>query len=264
MVYNIRKIVKEYYEKSKEEGNIEMMGKYYNKIKELNELKDIKIKNNKINSYNKEISLLKEKQKFLYDDFINNYNNKKVVLDFKYKCKIDQEKSDNKKEIQIEEKNTNINRNKNLKNKKILILEKKYKTFTKLNLYQKALDTKNEIKKEKDLLIKKKLKEEIINKNLKINNINLIQKKKMDKILMNYEKGKIDLEIKYQKEKNILLNKFKNQISSFKLFFDKNKNNERAKYLYNDNYKDNLNNSFDVKILNNKIEDDETNSSFII
>jgi hypothetical protein len=102
------------------------------------------------------------------------------------------------------------------------------------------------------------------NKNLKINNINLIQKKKMDKILMKYEKGKIDLEIKYQKEKNILLNKFKNQISSFKLFFDKNKNNERAKYLYNDNYKDNLNNSFDVKILNNKIEDDETNSSFII
>ena len=78
-----------------------MMEKYYNKIKELNELKDIKIKNNKINSYNKEISLLKEKQKFLYDDFINNYNNKKVVLDFKYKCKIDQEKSDNKKEIQI-------------------------------------------------------------------------------------------------------------------------------------------------------------------
>ena len=154
--------------------------------------------------------------------------------------------------------------NKYLKNKKILILEKKYKTFTKLNLYQKALDTKNEIKKEKDLLIKKKLKEEIINKNLKINNINLIQKKKMDKILMKYEKGKIDLEIKYQKEKNILLNKFKNQISSFKLFFDKNKNNERAKYLYNDNYKDNLNNSFDVKLLNNKIEDDETNSSFII
>ena len=145
-----------------------------------------------------------------------------------------------------------------------MILEKKYKTFTKLNLYQKALDIKNEIKKEKDLLIKKKLKEEIINKNLKINNINLIQKKKMDKILMKYEKGKIDLEIKYQKEKNILLNKFKNQISSFKLFFDKNKNNEQAKYLYNDNYKDNLNNSFDVKLLNNKIEDDETNSSFII
>ena len=49
-----------------------MMKKYYDKINELKELKNITIKNNQINSYNKEISLLKEKQKYLYDDFINN------------------------------------------------------------------------------------------------------------------------------------------------------------------------------------------------
>ena len=82
-----------------------MMKKYYDKINELKELKNITIKNNQINSYNKEISLLKEKQKYLYDDFINNYNNKKDELDLKYKNKIAQAKDKNKIEIQ------NLNRN---------------------------------------------------------------------------------------------------------------------------------------------------------
>ena len=64
-----RKLLQEYFDKSKKEENIKMMEKYFNKINELKKLKNITITKNQIDSYNKEISLLKEKQKFLYDDF---------------------------------------------------------------------------------------------------------------------------------------------------------------------------------------------------
>ena len=90
------------------------MKKYYDKINELKEIKNITIKNNQINSYNKEISLLKEIKKYLYDDFINNYNNKKDELNFKYKNKIAQAKDKNKIEIQnLNRKNNNTINNKN-------------------------------------------------------------------------------------------------------------------------------------------------------
>ena len=75
-----------------------MTEKYYNKMRELKELKDIIIKNNQINSYNKEISILKEKQKFLYDDFIINYNNQKDEINIKFKNKKEEMKDYNKRE----------------------------------------------------------------------------------------------------------------------------------------------------------------------
>ena len=129
-----------------------MMEKYYNKINELKELKNVKIKENQINSYNKEISLLKEKQNLLYDDFINNYNHKKNSLDFKLKNKISQVEERNKKEIQHLNKNKTIN-NKNIKNKDILILEKKINLYKKLGFYIKAEETEKELKEEKNKLI---------------------------------------------------------------------------------------------------------------
>ena len=128
-----------------------MSEKYYNKLKELKELKNIIIRNNQKNSYNKEISILKEKQKYLYDDFIINYNNEKDELDFKFKNKIAKMKDCNKREIQILKKNNSI-ANQNVKNKKLLILEKNLSTHLKLNLNENTEEIKEEIKKEKNKL----------------------------------------------------------------------------------------------------------------
>ena len=238
------------------------MKKFYDKINELKELKNIKIKNNQIHSYNKEISLLKEKQKYLYDDFINKHKNAKDELDFKFSNKIAQVKNNNKKEIK------NLNKgdvflNKNFKNKKILILEKNLSLCEKLNLDEKAEESKEEIKKEKIKLNNIMIKQKQDKKKLILKNLNRNKNKKMDKIIMNYTKEKNELEIKFIKEKNILLNKFKNQLTQFKNLNNKNQKYEKIKYLYNNNT-NKLNKSFDKELLNKKIEEDESDISFNI
>ena len=240
-----------------------MSEKYYNKLKELKELKNIIITNNQKNSYNKEISILKEKQKYLYDDFIINYNNQKNELDFKFKNKIAKMKDCNKEEIQILKKDNSIT-NQNIKNKKLLIFEKNLSTYLKLNLNENKEEIKEEIKKEKNKLIDIINQKNKLNEKLKINNLNKKQKRKMDKILMNYTKEKNDLEIKFQKEKYQLLNKFKNQINNFENYNNKNKRYEKIKYLYSNNYNKNLNESFDAKILNKKLDEEESDLSFEI
>ena len=241
-----------------------MSEKYYNKLKELKELKNIIIRNNQKNSYNKEISILKEKQKYLYDDLIINYNNEKDELDFKFKNKIAKMKDCNKREIQILKKNNSI-ANQNVKNKKLLIFEKNLSIYLKLNLNENKDEIKEEIKKEKNKLIDIINQKNKLNEKLKINNLNKKQKRKMDKILMNYTKEKNDLEIKFQKEKYQLLNKFKNQINNFENYNNKNKRYEKIKYLYNNNnYNKNLNESFDAKILNKKLDEEESDLSFEI
>ena len=241
-----------------------MSEKYYNKLKELRELKNIIIRNNQKNSYNKEISILKEKQKYLYDDFIINYNNEKDELDFKFKNKIAKMKDSNKREIQILKKNNSIAKQ-NIKNKKLLIFEKNLSIYLKLNLNENKDEIKEEIKKEKNKLIDIINQKNKLNEKLKINNLNKKQKRKMDKILMNYTKEKNDLEIKFQKEKYQLLNKFKNQINNFENYNNKNKRYEKIKYLYNNNnYNKNLNESFDAKILNKKLDEEESDLSFEI
>lgn len=242
-----------------------MMKKYYDKINELKELKNITIKNNQINSYNKEISLLKEKQKYLYDDFINNYNNKKDELDFKYKNKIAQAKDKNKIEIQnLNRNNNNTINNKHSKNSKILNLEKNISLSKKLKLYEKEKECLEEIKKEKNKLTNNLIEEKKNTEKLKLNNLNKKQNKKIDIIMMNYIKDKNELEIKFQKDKNELLNKFKNQLEQFKTFKNKNEKYEKIKYLYNNDYTNKLNKSFDAKILDKKLEEDENDISFDI
>ena len=261
--YNTRKIVKEYYDKSKKDSNIEMTEKYYNKMNELKELKKLKIKQNRIKSYNNELSLLKQKQKCLYDELNMNYIEQKNKLDFKYETKIEQIEKNNKKEI-VDINNNNLIKNKSIKNKEILILEEKKKYCIKLNLYNKAEITNNEIKQEKNKLLKEQLKEDLKNKKLKINNLKIKQNKRKNIILMHYDKEKNDLEIKYQKEKNELLNKFKNQIIQYKNINNKNQKYEDIKYLSNSNYKEKFNKSFDKKNLDKKVEEDESSISFTI
>ena len=240
-----------------------MTEKYYNKINELKELKKLKIKQNRIKSYNNELILLKQKQKYLYDDFTINYIEQKNKLDFKYKTKIEQLQQKNKKEIDNINNNELI-KNKNKKNKEILILEEKRKNLIKMNLYNKAEMTNDEIKKEKIKLVNQKLKENLKNKKLKINNIKTKQNKKKNIILMLYDKDKNHLEMKFQKEKNELLNKFKNQIIQYKNINNRNRKYEDIKYLYSDNYREKFNKSFDKKNLNKKVEEDESTISFNI
>ena len=240
-----------------------MTEKYYNKIKELKELKKLKIKQNRIKSYNNELILLKQKQKYLYDDFTINYIEQKNKLDFKYKTKIEQLQQKNKKEIDNINNNELI-KNKNKKNKEILILEEKRKNLIKMNLYNKAEMTNDEIKKEKIKLVNQKLKENIKNKKLKINNIKTKQNKKKNIILMHYDKEKNHLEMKFQKEKNELLNKFKNQIIQYKNINNRNQKYEDIKYLYSDNYREKFNKSFDKKNLDKKVEEYESTISFNI
>ena len=240
------------------------MKKYYDKINELKELRKIKIKNNQIDSYNKEISLLKEKQKFLYDDFINNYNIQREDLDFRYKNKIAQAKDKSKKEIENLNKNNNLINKKISKNSKILILEKNISLSKKLKLDEKVEESLEEIKKEKIKLTNNLIEEKKNAKKLKLNNLNKKQNKKIDIITMNYTKEKNELEIKFKKEKNELLNKFKNQLEQFKTLNNKNQKYEKIKYLNDKNYTKNLNNSFDAKILNQKLEEDENDISFDI
>ena len=240
-----------------------MTEKYYNKMRELKELKNIIIKNNQINSYNKEIAILKEKQKFIYNDFIINYNNQKDEINFKFENKIAQIKDYNKREIRTLKKRRLINNN-DIKNKKILNLEKKLSVYLKLNLYEKIDEIKEEIKKEKNKLINIFNQKNKFNEKLQLNNLNQKQKRKMDKILMNFTKEKNHLEIKFKEEKYQLLNKFKNQINNFENYHQKNKRYEKINYFYYNNFNKNLNESFDAKILNKKLDDEESNISFNI
>ena len=166
----------------------------------------------------------------------------------------------NKREI-ITLKKCRLTSNKTIKNKKILILEKNLSVCLKLNLYEKIEEIKEEIKKEKIKLLNQK---NNFNEKLQLNNLNQKQKRKMDKILMNYAKEKNDLEIKFKNEKYQLLNKFKNQINNFENYHQKNPRYEKIKYLYNNNFNKNINESFDSKILNTKIDDEESNISFNI
>jgi hypothetical protein len=249
--------LKEYYDTSRKEYNLEMMEKYYNKIKELKELKILQIKKNESNSYNNELSSLKVKQKYLYDDFIDNYNNKKRNIDFKYKTLIDITKKNDNKELQnIKEKN--IIREEKYKNKNILWLEKKIKICLKLNQYIKAEKAYKEIKNEKGKLINEKKIEKEKTIKIKLNNLKIKQSKKMNKMILNYEKEKNELEIKYQKEKYELFQKFKNELLSLKEIHTKKRKIEKN-YLYNNNNNlDNkFNQSFDEIIMNKKIEEDE-------
>ena len=234
-----------------------MAEKYYNKISELKELKELKIKQNRIKSYNNELSLLKHKQKYLYDDFNMNYIEQKNKLNFKYKTKIELLELKNKKEID-NINNNNLIKSKNIKNKQILILEEKKKYLIKLNLYNKAEMINHEINQEKNKLVNEKLKEDLKNKKLKLININIKQNQKKNLILMHYDKEKNHLEMKFQKEKNELLNKFKNQLIQYKNINNMNKKYEDINYLYNNNYREEFNKSFDKKNLDKKEEEDES------
>ena len=82
---------------------------------------------------------------------------------------------------------------------------------------------------------------------------------------MRYDKEKNDLEIKFHKEKNELLNRFKNQLIQCKNINNRNKKYDNINYLYNSNqYKEKFNKSFDKKYLNKKLEEDEDSISFDI
>ena len=116
--------MKEYYKKSKaNKNNILFSEKYYNKIKELEELKDIQIQNRRNALYESELELLKDKQRDIYNDFICDYNTKRDELELKYQYIIENVKNKNKEEKKEIYKN-NSKKDKELINKNILINKK--------------------------------------------------------------------------------------------------------------------------------------------
>ena len=111
----------------------------------------------------------------------------------------------------------NSKKDKELINKNILILEDKLKKLLKMKLFNEAEIIKKEIENEKNKWL---------------------------------------LEIVFNKEKNELFQKFKNQLNDFKMFKNKNQKNNKKKYILN-NSEYLLNKSFNKDKLNKKLEDDE-------
>ena len=220
----------------------------------MKQLKDLQIKKRQKEIYEKELELLKDKQKDIYDDFICDYNIKRDELELNYRKKI--EITNKKYNNEKKELNNNLKKEKKLINEKIVILEDKLKKLCKMKLFEEAEKIRIEIENEKALLNNQKKLEKIKMNKIGNNNLNNRQNKRINKIKLNYNRKKNDLEISFNKEKNELFQKFKNQLNDFKMF--KNKNNKYLgnKYIVNNN--DNLfNKSFNKDRLGKKLEDEE-------
>ena len=222
---------------------------------ELKQLKDLQIKKRQKEIYEKELELLKDKQKDIYNDFICDYDIKRDELELNYqkKMEITNNKYNNEKK---EFNDRNLKKEQKLINKKIVILEDKFKKLCKMKLFEEAEKIRIEIENEKALLNNQKKLEKIKMNKIGNNNLNNRQNKRINKIKLNYNRKKNDLEISFNKEKNELFQKFKNQLNDFKMF--KNKNNKYLgnKYIVNNN--DNLfNKSFNKDRLGKKLEDEE-------
>ena len=222
---------------------------------ELKQLKDLQIKKRQKEIYEKELELLKDKQKDIYNDFICDYDIKRDELELNYqkKMEITKNKYNNEKK---EFNDRNLKKEQKLINKKIVILEDKFKKLCKMKLFEEAEKIRIEIENEKKLLNNQKKLEKIKINKIRNNNLNNKQIKRVNKINLNYNRQKNDLEISFNKEKNELFQKFKNQLNDFEMF--KNKNNKYLdnKYLVNNN--DYLfNQSFDKDKLGKKLEDEE-------
>jgi hypothetical protein len=222
---------------------------------ELKQLKDLQIKKRQKEIYEKELELLKDKQKDIYNDFICDYDIKRDELELNYqkKMEITNNKYNNEKK---EFNDRNLKKEQKLINKKIVILEDKFKKLCKMKLFEEAEKIRIEIENEKKLLNNQKKLEKIKINKIRNNNFNNRQNKRVNKINLNYNRQKNDLEISFNKEKNELFQKFKNQLNDFEMF--KNKNNKYLdnKYLVNNN--DYLfNQSFDKDKLGKKLEDEE-------
>ena len=222
---------------------------------ELKQLKDLQIKKRQKEIYEKELEFLKDKQKDIYNDFICDYDIKRDELELNYQKKIEitNNKYNNEKK---EFNNRNLKKEQKLINKKIVILEDKFKKLCKMKLFKEAEKIRIEIENEKKLLNNQKKLEKIKINKIRNNNLNNKQIKRVNKINLNYNRQKNDLEISFNKEKNELFQKFKNQLNDFEMF--KNKNNKYLdnKYLVNNN--DYLfNQSFDKDKLGKKLEDEE-------
>lgn len=221
----------------------------------MKQLKDLQIKKRQKEIYEKELELLKDKQKDIYNDFICDYSIKRDELELNYQKKIEitHNKYNNEKK---EFNDRNLKKEQKLINKKIVVLEDKFKKLCKMKLFKEAEKIRIEIENEKTLLNNQKKLEKIKINKIRNNNLNNRQNKRVNKIKLNYNKQKNDLEISFNKEKNELFQKFKNQLNDFEMF--KNKNNKYLdnKYLVNKN--DFLfNKSFDKDNLGKKLEDEE-------
>ena len=220
----------------------------------MKQLKDLQIKKRQKEIYEKELELLKDKQKDIYNDFICDYDIKRDELELNYRKKI--EITNKKYNNEKKELNNNLKKEQKLINEKIVVLEDKLKKLCKMKLFEEAEKIRIEIENEKALLNNQKKLEKIKMNKIGNNNLNNRQNKRINKIKLNYNRKKNDLEISFNKEKNELFQKFKNQLNDFKMF--KNKNNKYLgnKYIVNNN--DNLfNKSFNKDKLCKKLEDEE-------
>jgi hypothetical protein len=129
-----------------------MAKNYYEKMKELEKLKNIQIEKRQNNVYQSELSLLKDKQRDIYNDFILDYHTKKDELELKYQNIFEKSKKMNDAEYKILTEKNSKNNNKQLKSKKLLILEDKKKRLIKMKLLKSAEKIKKEINIEKDKL----------------------------------------------------------------------------------------------------------------
>lgn len=216
-------------------------------------MKDLQIKKRQKESYEKELELLKDKQRVIYNDFIYEFSIKRDELDLNYKNKI--EKTNNKHDNEKKELNQkNLKKEQKLINKKIIILEDKLKKLYKLKLFKEAEKIRSELEIEKRRLnIQKNMDKIKINK-IENNNLNIKQNKRVNKIKMDYDKQKNDLEISFNKEKNELFKKFKNQLNDFEMFKNYKYTSNKTKI----NNKDYLfNKSFNKDKLDKKVEDEE-------
>lgn len=206
-------------------------------------------------AYERELELLKDKQRDIYNDFICDYNIKRDELELNYKNKIDI--TNNKHNNEKNEMNKKmIKKEKKLINKKIVILEDKLKKLHKMKLFKEAEKIKIDLEKERKILNNKNNLEIIKNIKLEKNNLNNKHNKRIHTIKLNYNKQKNDLEISFNKEKNELFHKFKNQLTNFEMFKNKNiKLTNNKNKVNNGDYL--FNKSFNKNILDKKLEDEE-------
>ena len=206
-------------------------------------------------AYERELELLKDKQRDIYNDFICDYNIKRDELELNYKNKIDI--TNNKHNNAKKEMNKKmIKKEKKLINKKIVILEDKLKKLHKMKLFKEAEKIKIDLEKERKILNNKNNLEIIKNIKFDKNNLNNKHNKRINTIKLNYNKQKNDLEISFNKEKNELFHKFKNQLTNFEMFKNKNiKLNNNKNKVNNEYYL--FNKSFNKNILDKKLEDEE-------
>ena len=215
----------------------------------------MQIQKNQKDAYEKELELLKDKQRDIYNDFICDYNTKREELEINYNIKIENaNKKHNDEKQEINEKS--LKNEEKMVNKKILLLEDKMQKLTKMKLFKEAEKIKTELENEKKLLKSKKKVEKIKTNKIEINNLSNKQNKRINKITLDYNKQKSELEIQFNKEKNELFNKFKNQLNDFKMF--KNKNiKKKMSHNYVNSVDNILNKSFNKEKLDKKLEDEE-------